>query len=207
MKLKYIYAFVCFLIFSILVIGEARAQQPRGSGRPAKAMSYGSGHSGTLFDVGIYYGQSQATADPSVGNEWKSSTSIYDIKLGYISNEGYYGGVEYSTYTQSTAATLSTTAVDSQTGGGAGVGLGYFASNGFQLRGFYRFNESFGDYKNGTGYQVDGGFSVNMTSNFYLGLSLSHRQISFKDNKFITNFNYWTKKETYPFVTLGFIIN
>lgn len=205
MKLNTPFRTVCFLICSLFFIATTSAQEGR-SGRSAKPISYGSGRSGVLFDVGVYYGQSQASADPAVGNEWDTTTSMYDIKLGYIQPEGYYLGAQYSTYTQSNAAVLSTTGNDSQSGGGAGLGLGYFATNGFHLRGYYRFSDTFGDYKDGTGFQIDGGFSVNMTSNFFVGLSVSHRQITFKQNRLITGFDYWTKKETYPFITLGFLI-
>ncbi len=205
MKFNQLIASVCFLICSVFTAAKIQAQEGR-SGRSAKPISYGAGRSGVLFDVAVYYGQSQASADPAVGNEWKSTSSIYDIKLGYVNPDGYYGGAQYSTYTQSNAATLSTTANDTQSGGGAAVGVGYLASNGFSLRSYYRFNETFGDYKDGAGFQVDGGFSVNMTSNFFVGFSVSHRQVTFKENRLISGFDYWTKKETYPFLTLGFLI-
>ncbi len=207
MKLKNVLSYVCFLICFFSSLTEVLAQSPRASGRPAKAISYSSGSSGVLFDVGIYYGQSQATADPVVGNEWKTSSSIYDIKLGYIREDGIYLGAEYSTYTQSTAATLSTPAVESQAGGGAGVGLGYFWNSGFHGRTFYRFNETFGEYKSGTGFQADLGYAINVTSNFYLGIMFSHRQVTFKEYALTNNFQYWTKKETYPFLTMGFKVN
>ncbi len=191
------------LIIAISFGSVVHAQSPQGSGRAAKSIAYAPGRSGTLFDIGFYYGQSEATASPSAANEFKNNTSIYDIKLGYIFSEGFYLGGEYSTRNESSTSTTTGTL----SGGGAGAGVGYFATSGFYLRGLYRFNETFGDYKNGSGYQADLGYMVNMTSNFFIGILISNRQITYKENKLIFGFDNWTKKETYPFLTLGFVIN
>ncbi|MBC7740606.1 MAG: hypothetical protein H7061_00310 [Bdellovibrionaceae bacterium] len=193
--------FVCFLI--CLSAQVSNAQSPKSSGRAAKPIAYGVGRAGVLFDVGIYYGQSEATANPVSSNEYKTNVSIYDVKLGYIFNEGYFLGGEYSTRNESSTATTTATL----NGGGAGVGLGYFSSGGFYLRGYYRFNETFGDYKNGTGYQADLGYMMNLTSNFFVGIAFTNRQITFKENALILGFDSWIKKDTYPFLTLGFVIN
>ncbi len=166
----------------------------------AVTFSVNTGRSGVLFDTAIYYGQTEATADPAAGNEWKNLTSIYDIKLGYITASSIYLGAEYSA--RNDASILTTTS-----GGTAAVGIGYFWGSGFHARGFYRINESFGDYKNGTGFQADLGYMVNMSSNFYLGLLLSHRQVTFTTNETIANFKSQIKKDTQPMVTLGFLIN
>ena len=162
--------------------------------------SMNSGRTGVLFDFGIYYGQSEATADPALGNEWKNLTSIYDIKLGYIFDSNFYLGGEYSTRNDSMITT-------SNQGGTAAAGLGIFWGTGFHARAFYRINENFGSYTDGSGFQADLGYMTNLSSNFYVGVLLSHRQVTYKSNSSIVGFNSYTKKDTQPMLTLGFLIN
>jgi len=66
------------------------------SGRPAKTISRTYGFAGVLADLGLYYSLSEATATPAANNTWESSTSIYDIKLGYIDESHLYYGLLYS---------------------------------------------------------------------------------------------------------------
>jgi hypothetical protein len=75
---------VVYLLFAPLW-----AQEGARSGK-TYTRSYGS--TGTLFDVGIYYGQSESDAEPAAANEWRNTTSIYDVKLGYITSDGFYSG-------------------------------------------------------------------------------------------------------------------
>ena len=125
----------CFVYFLILLsVLPVYAQ----SGRPAKSIAYAPGRSGILFDVAVYYGQSEATASPAALNEFKNNASIYDIKLGYIFSEGYFMGGEYSTRNESSTSTTTSTT----SGGGAGAGVGFFSTSGFHLRAYFRFNEA-----------------------------------------------------------------
>lgn len=185
---------VSFLLSQVLAISAEAARE--------KAVSYSlnSSRSGVLFDAAIYYGQSEATANPTVGNEWKNLTSVYDIKLGYISASGIFLGGEYSARNDSSLTS-------SINGGTGAAGLGYFWGSGFHGRAYYRINESWGEYTNGSGFQADVGYMVNMSSNFYLGLLVSHRQVTFTSNNTITAFNSFIKKDTQPMLTLGFLIN
>ncbi len=169
--------------------------------KSAKTYSRSYGRTGLLFDTGIYYGQSEATANPVALNQWQNTTSIYDIKLGYIMDNSVYLGAEYSTRTDNQ---LSSTAA---AGSATALGIGYFSENGFNIRGYYRLGEAFGNYSNGSGYQADLGYMMNMTSNFFLGFTVSIRQATFKTNSTIAGFDYWARKETYPFLTLGFLFN
>lgn len=191
------------ILIMFLFSAQLQAQQKSSNGKTAKLMTSNYGRTGTLFDVGIYYGQSEATANPVSNNEFKSIISIYDIKLGYVFSEGYFLGAGYSARNESSSTTSSATT----TGGAGMVGLGYFSSNGFNLRSYYHFNESFGDYKVGSGFQADLEYKVNMSSNFYMGIAFSHRQITYTQNNLITGFTSWIRKESYPFVTFGFIVN
>lgn len=172
-----------------------------GAGKQAKPMSRLYGKSGLLLDFGLFYGQTEATANPSALNEWQSTTSVYDVKLGKVEDSGLYWGAEYTVRNDNQILAVNAA------GSGAGVGLGYFADNGFNARAFYKFSEKYGDYTDGSGYQADFGYSINMTANFFLGFNISIRQTTFRSNPLIASFDYWTRKETYPFISFGFIFN
>ncbi len=189
-----------FLILFCLGLNVVAAVNPR---EKAVAFKNLSGRSGVLFDLGYYYGQSEATANPSPGNEWKDLTSVYDVKLGIITESDFYFGGGYMTRSDS----LSSQGISSSSGGTAMAGLGYYWGSGFNLRAFYHINETFGNYSSGTGFQADLGYMVNITSNFYLGALLSHRQTVYTSNNSIVNFQTWTRKQTFPMITFGFLIN
>ncbi len=185
------------LVFFLSGTGAMAAANPR---ERVTSYSMNSGRSGVLFDAAIYYGQSEATAEPALGNEWKNLTSVYDLKLGYVFNSNLYLGGEFSTRNDASATVTSN-------GTTAALGAGLFWGSGFNLRSFYRINESWGDYSNGTGFQADLGYMHNLTSNFFIGLLVSHRQTTFTKNNLIVGFKSFTKKETQPMLTLGFLIN
>lgn len=184
-------------IIVLLASGVTWAQA--GGGREAKPISRTYGFVGTLADVGLYYSQTAATATPSAGNTFDNSTSVYDIKLGYITESHFYVG---GLYTVGSDNHVSANRVSRYTGG---AGLGYFGYNGFNLRAYYIFNSTYGDYKDGTGYQADLGYAINPTSSFYLGVAVSLREVNYKTNQAIANFDSWRRRETYPFITLGFL--
>jgi len=177
---------------------SAQAASTRSRGRITPGVVI-SGKSGVLFDTAIFYGQSESTADPNVGNQYRNNNAVYDIKLGYIFEPGIYVGGEYAirnySYTNG-----------SDTGYASAIGLGHFWNNGFNFRAYYRFNESIGAYGDGTGYQIDLQYMTNISSDFYIGVLVSHRQTTFKSNTWINAFNEWTYRATNPAVTLGFLI-
>ncbi|MBY0555011.1 hypothetical protein K2P97_10820 [bacterium] len=200
MQIKTYIRFLAFLV-SLCVVMQVEAQRDTSSGKPAKAISRSYGRSGVLFDVAVYYGQTEATANPVALNQWQYTTSIYDIKLGYVMDNSVYLGADYTTRSDNQVYTSNTS------GNSTGLGTGYFFDSGFNLRAYYKFGETYGNYSDGTGYQADLGYMVNMTSNFFLGFVISVRQTTFKSNGTITGFDFWTRKETYPFLTVGFLIN
>lgn len=190
------------VLFMLLLLSKPLlAQSSQSGGKTVKVSNRLYGKMGFLFDLGIYYGQSEATANPAALNEWQNNTSIYDIKLGYVSDNNIYWGAEYSV--RGDNQILGNQAA----GNGGGIGIGYFADNGMNFRAFYRLSDKFGDYTDGSGYQADIGYSVNLTSNFFLGFVMSIRQITYKSNSTIVGFDYWTRKETYPMLNLGFLFN
>lgn len=163
-------------------------------------MTKGFGFMGTLFDVNLYYSFTDSTASPAAGNTWETTTSVNDVKLGYIMANRWYWGVLYSVRNDNQISLVSAT------GNSAGAGLGYFSSGGFNWRAYYKFNESSGVYSEGKGFQFDVGYSIIPTPNMYLGFALSHRQTTYEANSSDPLFTSASRSETYPFISLGFII-
>lgn len=187
-------------VLILSIFGQFLAVEAFAETKSAKPISRTYGFAGTLVDFGICYSQSKATATPSVGNTWDNSTSIYDVKLGYINDSSIYLGAIYTARADNQASANQTS------GSSTGLGLGLFSYSGFNFRAYYKFGDTFGDYKDGAGYQFDMGYAINPTSSFYLGLNISFRESTYKTNATIAGFDSWSRKETYPFVTLGFLI-
>lgn len=186
------------LLCLLLLYPIAGFAQSRGGGS-SRGSVYVAGKSGVLLDFGLHYGQSEATGNPST-QDFKNNTSVYDIKLGYVGDENFYLGALYSVKNHSTAAGTT----NGKTGG---IGVGYFFRNNFNFRAFYRHGEAFGEYHKGSGFQADLEYKVSFASNFYIGALVSHRQVTFKENDTILNYEDFTLKETYPAISLGFLIN
>lgn len=204
--MKKIFLCLLLMIFGAVLLSSnlASAEKYVGRTRPGALSSRStiiySWASGVLFDFGLYYGQSAAVSSPVVGNEWDQTITLYDIKIGYVTTGGFYFGGEY-------AGRNETTPGGTTNGGTSAAGLGYFFGNGFGLRGFYRWNETWGAYKSGSGYQIDFGYMTSVSSNFYLGIQLSRRETTFKTNDSLAAFDYWRRTETYPMLSFGFLIN
>lgn len=181
-----------------LVAGSAQAQSHGGRSSLGTG-SFVYSKSGVLVDFGLFYGQSEAAGNPSTQN-FKENVSIYDIKLGYITDSNWYFGGLYSVRNDSD--TLGTT-----NGKAGGLGAGYFFHNNFNFRAYYRFQETYGDYTDGSGFQLDLEYKVAFSSNFYIGALISHHQTQFTSNNTIAGFSSYTQKDTYPAVTLGFLID
>jgi hypothetical protein len=187
--------FGIILFVSLIANAQSTRSQTQSSG------SYSSGgRSGVLFDIGTYYGTVDETSRSTVQTDSKTNESVFDMKLGYIFSYGIYLGAEYSVR-NSGFINWSTT------GNGTAVGLGYFFKNGMYARGYYRFNEVYSDYRNGTGYQFDVGYSQLFATNFYLGMALSRREVTFDKRDSDVNLRDFNYRATYPMLTLGFLIN
>ncbi len=191
MKLFLALSLLVFSVFNseISLAQSSRSQQSRGNGK-----------AGGLFDFAIYYGQTEGSSDPVNYMQSKSNETYYDMKLGYLFAMGMYLGAEYSTRNSGYIN-------GSTNGNAAAAGIGYFFQNGINLRGFYRFNESFSDFRNGTGAQLDAGFSEMFATNFYLGINLSYRKTSYTKRDSDPVLTNYTFDSTYPMLTFGFLIN
>ncbi len=198
MKFNFLCWVFCLVIFApaTVVFGQTES-----GGRPAKTFSRAYGRTGVLLDAGVYRQETEATANPALLNQWESATLIYDFNAGYITDNHVYFGAEYSSRADNQIS------VDSSAGASSGLGAGYFSARGFHIRSYYLFNTTFGDYGNGAGFKIDLGYMMNLNAGFFLGASLSYRQTTFKSNSTIFVYDPWTRKETYPLLTLGVIFN
>lgn len=136
-----------------------------------------------------------ATEGPNLGDN-TSSISIYDIKLGYLSDSLYLGVI----YDQKT---IDSSGTDQRTAYGVTVG---YHNDGWFLDGSY-FISAERDLgatvlKDGKGYALDVGYNHMMGSNVFVGLQASYK--SFTYNKVggasVTNKE---KSELYPMLNLG----
>lgn len=198
MKFNFLCWFLCsvFLSPATVVFGQTES-----GGRPAKTFSRSYGRTGVFLDAGVYRLETEATANPTLLNQWEAATLIYDFSAGYITDNHIYIGAEYSSRSDNQIS------INSSAGASSGLGAGYFSDRGFHIRSYYLFNTTFGDYGNGAGFKIDLGYMMNLTAGFFLGASLSYRQTTFKSNPLIFVYDPWTRKETYPLLTLGVIFN
>jgi hypothetical protein len=189
-----------FLLFSLLGISLLQSANIFAQSSRSQATRSSSFKGGGLFDFAFYYGQTEGSSDPDNSYQAKNNESYYDMKLGYVFNSGVYFGAEYN-------ARNSGYVGGSTTGNGAAAGLGYFFQNGINLRGYYRFNESFSDFRNGTGVQADAGYSQLFATNFYLGIMLSYRKTNYTKRDSDPTLTRYSFDSTYPMLTVGFLIN
>ena len=171
------------------------------SGRPVNTFSRSYGRTGVFLDAGIYRLDTEATANPAPLNQWKTTILVYEFNAGYINDNHFYYGAQFSSRADNQIS------INSTTGTSSGLGAGFFSDNGFHVRAYYLFNSTFGNYGNGDGFKVDLGYMKNMAANFFIGVAMTHSQTIFRSNPTIVAFDTWTRRETYPSLNLGVIFN
>ncbi|CAE79674.1 hypothetical protein AB1A81_08290 [Bdellovibrio bacteriovorus] len=151
---------------------------------------------GVLVNANIFMYNNSTETTP--GGESKSNSSIYDIKLGYISGNGLYLGGLY---------TLRKVETDSGSvdGNALGASIGYVGASGFYVKGHYLLSAEYDTLKEGTGIQADFGYMTNVTSSFFVGVELTYRSIEYKKNEASPGMDSLKISETFPMLTVGFI--
>lgn len=172
-----------FFVLSIFLMTSAAASfaQARGGG------------SGVMLTANAF--MYNATVDNGT-TKTDSKSSIYDLKLGYLSGSGLYLGGIYS---------LRHSESPSQDGRALGGSVGYFGASGFFVKGHYIASAEWEDYKEGTGIQADFGYITNVTGSFVVGVELTYREIEYKKNDLIPGFDKLKFSETFPMLTVGFV--
>lgn len=198
MRFSFRVLFFCTVFFSPLTFTYSQTDL---SGRPVSTYSRSYGRTGVFLDAGLYRLETEATANPAPLNQWQTTTLVYDFNVGYITDNHLYFGAAFSSRSDNQISLNSTA------GATTGLGTGIFSERGFHLRAYYLFNSTFGNYGSGAGYKIELGYMKNLTANFFLGVSLAHAQTTYSFNPTMFAFDTWTRRETYPSLSLGVIFN
>ena len=160
-----------------LLSAQASAKIPRGK---------------LLLDASLYY--VTLKTQNGGGSESTSTSSLYDIRFGKIFQNGIYLGAIYTMRSHSTDSVT-------ESGNAAGVSAGYMGSGGFFIQGHYLLTATNGDYKKGSGMQFAAGYKVDLSDNWLLGVEITQRMITYKENTSI-DVDFKTT-ELYPMISLG----
>ena len=152
--------------------------------------------SGVIATANLFTYELTTTDDPGISST--SKTSLYDIKLGYLSPSGLYLGALYTS--------RNTTEILSETGKALGASVGYFGTNGFFLKGHYLLSAERGYYKKGSGLQAEVGYLTHISDAFIVGVELTHRSITYTENEWIPLLDNRKETELFPLLTIGFVI-
>lgn len=170
------------------------------------------GGSGFVTNLDLTMTSSESSDETTTpATESKSTSTIFDLNLGYAMSNGLYLGFLYVSGSISSTSGGSTT---SPALAAYGPSVGYMASNGFFVTGHYLLNSDYtgltaagAKWTKGSGIQADLGYQMNMMGSFNLGVLLIYRSVTY------TNFNDGTTDSTinfkqtdmYPMLRLGFM--
>lgn len=131
--------------------------------------------------------------------ESRDNRTYADIKFGYLMSNSIYLGVIHSTMSVSTGT-------DSPSRSATGLSVGYhgnglFADLNYFLQSEYKFSST-SAMKEGSGFGLDFGYNIPMSSSFYMGVQLTYKSISYKKIESVTSANTFT--EMLPMINAGF---
>lgn len=128
------------------------------------------------FHVGLSALKYDTTYESS-GTTSKDNRTFLDFKVGYLtSSQIYFGGI-YSSYSQNTD-----TNSPARTATGLSIGYhnqGFFADFNYFLMSEYQSGATT-TWKDGSGFGLDFGYNVMMSSNFYVGAELTYKTLEYK---------------------------
>lgn len=187
--------FLIFFIFQDIQIAEAQARARYNRRNKSNVTQIGTyPRKGIYLDGAYFFGSNTVSSA-----EAKASTqnSFLDVKLGYINGGGYYYGGQYTFKNNKDDTSRSE-------GRGSGFGVGYYWISGFDVRGYYRFHESYGNYRDGSGFQVNLGYSARLTPEIFLGVLVDYREINFKLYTQDPTVRSTVMRTLQPAVTIGY---
>lgn len=161
----------------------------------SQAQARGGGASGLMLTANVYMYNVTVEQVPTAKAESKSS--VYDIKLGYLTGSGLYFGGIYSM--------RNVTGSSSTDGKAMGASLGYFASNGFFAKGHYLVSAEYGTLKEGTGIQGDFGYITSVSSSVVVGVEMTYRSIEYKKDESNASLQKLRQDEMFPMFTIGLV--
>ncbi len=137
-------------------------------------------------------------------NTSRSTNTIYDLKAGYVTSKGLFGGILYTTRNDDLAGITATG------GSQLGASVGYYGSSGIHFVAHYILNAKLGGfggaYEKGSGIQADFGYLSSVTSNFFIGVDLSYRSLSYKEQNGFQLANSYKRSELFPMLSLMFTL-
>ncbi len=159
---------------------------------------------GQAWNLGVdlsYLSNKTETASSGNTASSQSSTTFYDLSLGYMISDSVMVGAMYATKnSKDDGATVSTSTPASA----LGAMIGYSFSNGVYFSGTYFLSATDGDYKKGSGYNIDFGWKYFMGSSFYLGAKLAYRSLKYTENDSLPALDSITQTTIVPYLSLGF---
>lgn len=141
----------------------------------SSAQAFGGGASG--FHLGLSALKYDVSASGDAFGENKNSRTHLDAKIGFLSDSEIYFGAIYSTL-----AVTATGSSPSRTATGATVGYhsdGWFFDLSYFLSSEYKMS-NLETYKEGTGFQAEFGYNFMMSANFYMGLELAYKTLTYR---------------------------
>lgn len=145
-----------------------------------------------------------SSSSESGGVSTTSTNTIYDLKGGYVTSKGLFLGLLYTMRDDNLPGAVAT--------GGTqlGASVGYYGSSGIHFVGHYITSAKLGGnpsaYEKGSGIQADFGYLSSVTSNFFIGVDLSYRSITYKDQGGVTLTNSYKRTELFPMLSLMFTL-
>tara|TARA_B110001454_G_scaffold219179_1_gene250746 strand:- start:30033 stop:30584 length:552 start_codon:yes stop_codon:yes gene_type:complete len=166
---------------------------------PVSSFAKGGG-GGWLLGIDFSYITSKAESTTSgVTGTGESTVSIYDLSLGNLMSSGLYIGALYSTRSDKSGSDPATSS------NALGASIGFIGDSGFNIIASYILSATDGDYKKGTGYQIDLGWRHFISSSFYMGTKVAMRSLKYTENATLSSgFESLTYSTTIPYVVLGF---
>lgn len=165
------------------------------------ALARGGGQSWLLGIDLSYLSNKAESVVSSTTSTAESSTTFYDVTLGYMLTPNVLVGGIYTTKNTSTkGASLST----STNGSAAGASVGYVFDNGVHISGSYLLNAVDDEYKKGSGYQIDLGWRSFLSDSFFVGAKLAYRSIKYTENQTLAGFTSLTNTTAMPYISIGF---
>lgn len=156
------------------------------------------GGSSWLLGIDLSYISAKTEAEASgLKSTSESTNTLYDLSFGGMLGSNLYVGAMYSTKNDKSLST-------STNGSAMGASIGYVFDSGVHLTGTYFLSATDGEYKKGSGYEIDLGWRSFISSSFFVGAKLAMRSLKYTENETIPGFESVTSTTTLPYISLGF---
>lgn len=157
----------------------------------------GSGASWLLgLDLSYLSSKVESVRNGNTTTNTDSTNTLYDLTFGGMVGSNLYVGAIYSTKSDKDLSTNTSASA-------MGASIGFVADSGVHLTASYFLSATDGDYKKGTGYEVDFGWRNFISSSFFVGAKLAMRSIKYTENETVSGFESLTHTTTVPYISLG----